>query len=1044
MISCCTRSPAGTGTSNQLAAAAAGCSLAAEVASLLASSKYSKQRSIMDMLAPSAAPAAAVANNGVAKAVKVHSILLSSKAVLLRSVKDACGVGSSGKFSLQQTAGPLHICKQPPAAKGLVFAGATTDQQPADHARKTAAGEQQELGTDAAAGTQPRQHPSRVSRGNRSTPAPVAAAGGTAAVSHLTPMVSEGEQCQEQQQQQLQQHETKPVEKEGILNHMPAQHAPAQQSTAQHASCAPAPTSATPNYDESELLLEVPIINLSKPAGNSGGLLNCILQEVAADIKASLQGSSSSLRLVAAGAGGSIDDSSSSLEALLGKDGQFSMDLYSYPFQKGWASVVGQPTVIGTAGQGEEQQPREEREVGDRRSKKHHRGSCTSTQQPPAAAGAGAAGLEDILARDMQPVEDGIFTLPMVFFDEGAPGCHQVQSSADSWKEMLLACGYRKQPSAHLELYMDWSLLRQCSKPAAAAKGQAARKKPRRSSAAGGVGKLRGEGRVGVSAVGGALESREEVMASKRGSCGQLAGLVGVNEEEVCEANWEADGEVAAMQAAGQGMMGDEQQGAREWGEEICKWVSSQQILQKGLVKLPGADIEGLLAGSWKGLGVKLGQLLGAAIDFTTLQPGGAGSSPGCEVLPATAAKILGLGQKAAGGGLEAAADGDSGGFDAALVCKADQLPLAARQAAAGYSRGTAAAAGGLPATRNMAACGQAGSRPAAATAAAACGAKHMPAAGADCSDAATAAVAPNAAADALPGGRKRGQHDLSDMDYFVSLHSAPSGPQPSKRHKRAGQGAGLREDMAGVVPLAAAAAGDIGSKGAGAAGVLLGVGGAADAECRAEAASGIGRAAAAGAVPSAAGTVTGCSAAQATRAADLASLYLLQLPPHILSLLRQLQSQKDEILVEAGLGHTHLTTCELWELKPVDELLSSCSQDKGQQGVAEKAVIKALVSVLLLGQTALCLAHFGVQVGHLFLSQRLQQLPAVGKSCKGAAEALSAADAAVMEKKVEDHPKQSKLRQVLMAIDAMNPVGEVSDIMCSSGSLGGWRLCLC
>lgn len=68
------------------------------------------------------------------------------------------------------------------------------------------------------------------------------------------------------------------------------------------------------------------------------------------------------------------------------------------------------------------------------------------------------AGLEDLLSKDMQ-YDDGDLALPVPILDDGFGSALQAESANDSWKELLLGCGYHKQPAAHLELYLDWSAM---------------------------------------------------------------------------------------------------------------------------------------------------------------------------------------------------------------------------------------------------------------------------------------------------------------------------------------------------------------------------------------------------------------------------------------------------------------------------------------------------------------------------------------------------------------------------------------------------------
>jgi hypothetical protein len=800
--------------------------------------------------------------------------------------------------------------------------------------------------------------------------------------------------------------------------------------------------------------LEVPVLSLAHPAA-ADELLDCLLREVTKDIEASIQFGTAATcdKDIVKHASGPTDETSGRLEALLGRDGQFLMDLHTYPLQRGWTSVARASAVAGAANQEQLQEGLKEGQDGQ--SRKRRRNSCTGNHGPATAAAppsalAGASALEEILAKDMQPVEDGIFTLPMLFFDEAA-ACCQVQSSADIWKEMLLSCGYRKQATAHLELYMDWSLLQQCTKPAAGLRSAAdAGRKLLGTSAASAAGDRltrfnqleQAGGRAGAAAL--MPTHAERAPTGRRGSGGKRGsdGEGRAEEDEVCEGNWEAERQGLAMQSTGQAGSDDQQEGA-EQGEDITRWITSQPILQKGLSKHPTAGVNSLMAEAWRGCRRTLAQLLGAAVVGSMYPTAEAAAGLNeAEVLPAAVAKVLGVNQTAkvrlaAGQGTAAAVL--HGSCHGAALVEATPLQSAAVETAAAYAKKPAAlgAEGGSPVAKNVApSAQQEKTLHSAPSLASACAYKQAQGWASH-----STAAAPTAAADGAPTAKKRAHDVISDMDYFVSLHNAPPVPYSCKRHKPVGLGVGLREDMAGVVPGGAsgAAAGPV-TEDRGASDPAAGqpaaaapaVGGCERKEmCFNEGAPG----GEVRATPDAAGHCV----VQAPCAAKLASLHTLQLPANLLALIWKLRSSRDELLVAAGLGHTHLMTCELWDLEPVDTLLSSYSQAQEQQGPAEKAVIKALVSVLLLGQTALCLAHFGVRVGHLFLSQRLQQLPAIGKGCQGAAEVLAAADAAVADKTMEDHPKQTKLRQVLMSIDAMHPVS-----ILLAGDVRMDRLCLC
>jgi hypothetical protein len=166
-----------------------------------------------------------------------------------------------------------------------------------------------------------------------------------------------------------------------------------------------------------------------------------------------------------------------------------------------------------------------------------------------------------------------------------------------------------------------------------------------------------------------------------------------------------------------------------------------------------------------------------------------------------------------------------------------------------------------------------------------------------------------------------------------------------------------------------------------------------------------------------------------------------------ILELLLQLDGMRRTVLSAMDCPGPALVELLLWQDAAAQQLLlqHKAQQQKQQQqsgqgpSMQQKQRNKQLAVVVLLSQTAACLLHYGIRVTHMFLQHGLQRLPSVCDACKPALAALSEASDAVEQQPraapgsgthsstgsiaAAEHPKLAQLQDLVLRLKARQPV---------------------
>lgn len=196
-----------------------------------------------------------------------------------------------------------------------------------------------------------------------------------------------------------------------------------------------------------------------------------------------------------------------------------------------------------------------------------------------------------------------------------------------------------------------------------------------------------------------------------------------------------------------------------------------------------------------------------------------------------------------------------------------------------------------------------------------------------------------------------------------------------------------------------------------------------------------------------------------------------VELPLPLLQIMLSLQANRKIILASMEEPDPQLLSCRLWDDRAVQKAIANFQQTalRQQKSAAaaevqqQKQHARKLGALLILAQAASCLLHYGVRVAHLFLQHSLQKLPSVAAACEKAAAGLAKAYKAVEKLPAaaagstaagnsisssssgvlsvqEDHPKLSKLQDLLTYLNRTKPVS-----CCCHISVACWSLlCIC
>eukprot|EP00775_Hariotina_reticulata_P006281 gene6281-6520_t len=148
-------------------------------------------------------------------------------------------------------------------------------------------------------------------------------------------------------------------------------------------------------------------------------------------------------------------------------------------------------------------------------------------------------------------------------------------------------------------------------------------------------------------------------------------------------------------------------------------------------------------------------------------------------------------------------------------------------------------------------------------------------------------------------------------------------------------------------------------------------------------------------------------------------------LPPFLLQLLLTLQANKLSVLKAVQETAPGLRDAAPWDDSAPQQLLDRY-QAAAPLTANLKEQAKQSVALVLLSQAAACLLHYGVRVAHLFLQHALQKVPAIATSCGEAAVALAAAHSAVEHLPTTASGSAGRLAQSSMAAPAVPKGGKV------------------
>jgi hypothetical protein len=676
--------------------------------------------------------------------------------------------------------------------------------------------------------------------------------------------------------------------------------------------------------------------------------------------------------------------------------------------------------------------------------------SLSIAQQPAAAAAAvsctagdsnnmGTLMLESLLAADMQP-EGGDLLLPVPLLpDDTAAAAFNNSSGSGStfFRQYLQGCGYKRQPTAHLELYFDWSVLQ----PLIPDESNSSR------FGGGKKGLIAAEAAMQRAADGGSAAALEQAAKrSKTAALIEAPTAAGHGKDAGVGSN----SGVSVYDAAAWLAACRKLPAMQQMHQELLEQQQQQQALQQSQMPAAAAAA-GVAGGSSRFRQLQLACCKAVVGEALQLHDAAAGD---------TAAQIAGGGGGKSSNAVSSWGEGSAG--------KVEQVPpevAAAAAAAASAAQDKAQQLGAL--------------QQSAASAAAPAALAH----------AAVAAV--NGAAEQH---QQQQQPVQTDLEFFMQLQgtAAAGGSRAGKRRFTATQ----LQYKAGKCTAGAAAAACAGDD----AGVATAVsGGVSNKHPRTADVADAAAAAAEHAKlqlgpqheaeqqqqqqnDAADLALTGARHDSATDRDEQHQQQLLRqqrVRPQVLrvdlqgtpllQLLLALQANRQALL--CNLSHLQcppgpqLTGCKLWDDSAAQAAVDSChaAAAAGPLNAQQKQAAKHFVGLLLLAQSAGCLLHYGVRMAHLFLKHGLQKLPSVGELCKEAAAALklvhdalekgatpaaaAAAAAAAASKGADagssngsssssssvpvDHPKLACLKALLVKLKAAKPVRSNPRLTC-------------
>lgn len=183
---------------------------------------------------------------------------------------------------------------------------------------------------------------------------------------------------------------------------------------------------------------------------------------------------------------------------------------------------------------------------------------------------------------------------------------------------------------------------------------------------------------------------------------------------------------------------------------------------------------------------------------------------------------------------------------------------------------------------------------------------------------------------------------------------------------------------------------------------------------------------------------VAAAHAAEAAAAAGPTVLTVSVSEP-ILKLLLQLHGMRRSVLSAMQYPGPELVESLPWQDAAAQQQLlqlKAQQQERGQGPSAQQRQhSKQLVVLVLLSQTAACLLHYGIRVAHMFLQHGLQRLPSVVDACRPVVAALAAASDALERRPAAagsstrtlpapgEHPKLARLRELVLQLKSAQPV---------------------
>jgi hypothetical protein len=618
--------------------------------------------------------------------------------------------------------------------------------------------------------------------------------------------------------------------------------------------------------------------------------------------------------------------------------------------------------------------------------------SSSDAQQPAAAAAVsgmtgdssnlGTLMLESLLAADMQ-LEGGDLLLPVPLLpdDTAAAAFNNSSGSASTFfRQYLQGCGYKRQPTAHLELYFDWSVL-QPLLPGDSSGSSSSRC---------------GGGRTGLStakagmqqAVDGGSAAALEQAAKRSRTTTVTVGATAAGDGELAKSG-SSSGDGGAYDAAAWLAACRKLPGMQQMQHELLEQQQQQGLQQS---QMPAAAAAGVAGGSSRFRQLQLGCCNAVVQEALQLHDAAAG---------AAAPQVTG------GGGSSSNAVSSWGEGSACIVEEVPpEVAAAATAASAAHDKAQQAAA-----------------------------LQQSAASGAVATGAHAALAAVNGAAEQ----QQQQQPVQSDLEFFLQLQggAAAGGSRAGKRRFTATQ----VQYKAGKCTAAAAGAGDDAGV---AAAVSGGVGhkrpktadvAAAAAAEHAKLQLGPNQHEAEQQQQqqndAADLALTGARHDSATDRDQQQQQLLhrqtakpqvlrvdLQGTP-LLQLLLALQANRQALL--CNLSHLQcppgpqLTGCKLWDDAAAQAAVDSChaaAAAAGPLNAQQKQAAKHFVGLLLLAQSAGCLLHYGVRMAHLFLQHGLQKLPSVAELCSAAAAALKLAHDALEKGAVPPPPAAAALQR--------------------------------